>query len=151
MLRMYVSKQGIELNFYTYIKARLSKLMSSRQQFFILLRRWGQTESTWYAQAITGPFVPALDNWWVWCSWWNKNWQGKPKYSDKNWPSATLFTQIPYDLTWYRTHQIVTYRSHQFINLLLIFLDNNLILCSKWRRVARIMLRAFYSQRNNLR
>jgi hypothetical protein len=27
-----------------------------------------------------------------WSNWWNKNWQGKPKYSDKTYPSATLST-----------------------------------------------------------
>jgi hypothetical protein len=27
-----------------------------------------------------------------WSNWWNKNWQGKPKYSEKTCPSATLST-----------------------------------------------------------
>jgi hypothetical protein len=27
-----------------------------------------------------------------WSNWWNKNWQGKPKYSEKTYPSATLST-----------------------------------------------------------
>jgi hypothetical protein len=25
-------------------------------------------------------------------NWWNENWQGKPKYSEKTYPSATLST-----------------------------------------------------------
>jgi hypothetical protein len=32
---------------------------------------------------------------WLWCwwrIWWNEDWQGKPKYSEKTCPSATLFT-----------------------------------------------------------
>jgi hypothetical protein len=40
------------------------------------------------------PFVSAPDDrWgWLWSNWWNEDWQGKPKYSDKTCPSATLFT-----------------------------------------------------------
>jgi hypothetical protein len=33
----------------------------------------------------------------VWSSRWNENWKGKPKYSEKTCPSATLFTTNP---TW---------------------------------------------------
>jgi hypothetical protein len=37
--------------------------------------------------------------WWLWwCRiWWNEDWQGKPKYSEKTCPSATLATTNP---TW---------------------------------------------------
>jgi hypothetical protein len=35
--------------------------------------------------------------WWLWRNWWNKDWQGKPKYSEKTCPSATLSTTNP---TW---------------------------------------------------
>jgi hypothetical protein len=40
------------------------------------------------------PIVPARDNrsWWLWINWWNENWQGKPKYSEKTYPSTALFT-----------------------------------------------------------
>jgi hypothetical protein len=40
------------------------------------------------------PIVPAPDDrWgWLWSSWWNEDWQGKPKYSEKTCPSATLST-----------------------------------------------------------
>jgi hypothetical protein len=42
--------------------------------------------------------VPAPDDkWWVWSSRWNENWQRKPKYSEKTWPSVTLSTTNP---TW---------------------------------------------------
>jgi hypothetical protein len=34
---------------------------------------------------------------WLWRNWWNKDWQGKPKYSEKTCPSATLSTTHP---TW---------------------------------------------------
>jgi hypothetical protein len=40
------------------------------------------------------PIVPAPDDrWgWFWSNWWNEDWQGKPKYSEKTCPSATLST-----------------------------------------------------------
>jgi hypothetical protein len=49
--------------------------------------------------ATNWPIVPAPDyrRWWVWSSRRNKNWQGKPKYSEKTCPSATLSTTNP---TW---------------------------------------------------
>jgi hypothetical protein len=31
----------------------------------------------------------------MWYSWWNQNWQGKPQYSEKTCPSATLSTKNP--------------------------------------------------------
>jgi hypothetical protein len=37
------------------------------------------------------------DEWWLWSSWWNEDWHGKPKYSEKTFPSATLSTTNP---TW---------------------------------------------------
>jgi hypothetical protein len=45
------------------------------------------------------PIVPAPDDrWgWLWSNWWNKDWQGKPKYSEKTCPSVTLSTTNP---TW---------------------------------------------------
>jgi hypothetical protein len=50
---------------------------------------WGETESTWYV-GHCWPIVPAPDErWWLWSSWWN---EGKPKYSEKTCPSATLST-----------------------------------------------------------
>jgi hypothetical protein len=45
------------------------------------------------------PIVPAPDDrwWWLWRNWWNEDWQGKPKYSEKTYPRATLSTTNP---TW---------------------------------------------------
>jgi hypothetical protein len=31
----------------------------------------------------------------MWNSWWNENWQGKTKYSEKTCPNATLSTTNP--------------------------------------------------------
>jgi hypothetical protein len=49
--------------------------------------------------ATVWPIVPAPDDrcWCVWSSRWNKNWQGKRKYSEKTCPSATLSITNP---TW---------------------------------------------------
>jgi hypothetical protein len=43
--------------------------------------------------------VPAPDDrWgWLWSNWWNEDWQGKPMYSEKTCPSATLSATNP---TW---------------------------------------------------
>jgi hypothetical protein len=46
------------------------------------------------------PSVPALDDrWWrLWRNWWNEDWQGKPKYSEKTCPSAIfVHHKIPHD------------------------------------------------------
>jgi hypothetical protein len=48
--------------------------------------------------ATNWSIVPAPgDRWWMWSSRWNEDWQGKPKYSEKPSPSATLSTTNP---TW---------------------------------------------------
>jgi hypothetical protein len=38
------------------------------------------------------PIVPAPDDRWgrLWSSWWNEDWQGKPKYSEKTRPAPLL-------------------------------------------------------------
>jgi hypothetical protein len=61
---------------------------------FILL----PTESTWYCGHYW-PIVPVPDDrwWWLWRNWWNEDWQGKSKYSEKTCSSATLSTTNP---TW---------------------------------------------------
>jgi hypothetical protein len=54
---------------------------------------------SWYC-VHCWPIVPAPDDrwWWLWRNWWNKDWQGKPKYSEKTCPSATLSTTNPTSL-----------------------------------------------------
>jgi hypothetical protein len=49
--------------------------------------------------ATVWPVVPTQDDrwWWMWSSLWNNNWQGKPKYSEKTYPSFTLSGTNP---TW---------------------------------------------------
>jgi hypothetical protein len=62
--------------------------------FFFQFLRWafGYCGHYW-------PTVPAPDDrsWWLRRNWWNEDWQGKPKYSEKTCPSATLSTTNP---TW---------------------------------------------------
>jgi hypothetical protein len=42
------------------------------------------------------PNAAPHDRWWgLWSNWWNEDWQGKPKYSEKTCPSATLSTTNP--------------------------------------------------------
>jgi hypothetical protein len=61
---------------------------------FFLLVGW----DFWYC-GHHWPIVPAPDDrWWrLWKNWWNEDWQGQPKYSEKTCPSGTLSTTNP---TW---------------------------------------------------
>jgi hypothetical protein len=66
----------------------------------------GVRKSPLGASANNWSIVRALDDrwWWMWSSQWNENWQAKPKYSAKTYPSATLSTTNPtWPLTWSRT------------------------------------------------
>jgi hypothetical protein len=67
--------------------------------FFFLLLSWGGVRlSPLGTSATNWPIVPVPDDrWWVWSSLWNENWQGRQKYSEKPYPSATLSTTNP---TW---------------------------------------------------
>jgi hypothetical protein len=50
---------------------------------------WGQ-----YCLIVPAP----VEKWgWLWRNWWNEDWQGKPKYSEKTCPSVTFSTTNP---TW---------------------------------------------------
>jgi hypothetical protein len=42
-----------------------------------------------------------------WSNWWNENWQGKPKYSEKTYPSATLSTTKSHMTMATLTHSII--------------------------------------------
>jgi hypothetical protein len=73
---------------------------------FYFRRKWlvVRFESTWYCGHYW-PIVQAPDDrWgWLWRIWWNKDWQAKPKYSEKTCPSATFPPQIPHEQTRART------------------------------------------------
>jgi hypothetical protein len=58
---------------------------------------WGGTYVTRYCGHFW-PIVQPDDRWgWLWSNWWNGDWQGKPKYSEKTCPSAIVSTTNP---TW---------------------------------------------------
>jgi hypothetical protein len=67
-------------------------------QYFFLTSLGGMRLSPCYA-GHCWPIAPAPDDrwWWLWSGWWNEDWQGKPKYSEKTCPSVTLSTTNP---TW---------------------------------------------------
>jgi hypothetical protein len=44
---------------------------------------------------IVGPILADPDDRLMWRSWKNENWHGKPKYSEKTWPSNTVSTTNP--------------------------------------------------------
>jgi hypothetical protein len=62
----------------------------NREHFFSWV---GLSLSPLGTSATNWSIVPVPDErWWVWSSRWNKNWQGKPKCSEKTFPIATLST-----------------------------------------------------------
>jgi hypothetical protein len=40
---------------------------------------------------------------WLWKNWWNENWQGKPKHSERTRPQPLCPPQVPHHLSWART------------------------------------------------
>jgi hypothetical protein len=47
--------------------------------------------------STVGDVLGNVERWWLWSNWWNKDWQGKPKSSEKTCSSATFSTTNP---TW---------------------------------------------------
>jgi hypothetical protein len=82
-----------------YASRQILHVWSVVLSLFFSLVSWGGVRlSPLGTSATLWPIVPALgDRWWVWSSRWNENWQGKPKYSEKTFTSATLSTTNP---TW---------------------------------------------------
>jgi hypothetical protein len=80
----------------TYIESQ--EKLRWRCVFFLLLFLVGWDWVSWYCGHYW-PIVPAPDDrwWWLWRNWWDEEWQGKPKYSEKTCPSAILSTTNP---TW---------------------------------------------------
>jgi hypothetical protein len=77
---------------------RIRKTVVSQFDFFLLLFPHEVRLSPFGASATNWPIVPSPDDrWWEWSSRWNENWQGKPKYSEKTYPTFTLSTTNP---TW---------------------------------------------------
>jgi hypothetical protein len=67
-------------------------------RFFFLVFLGEVKLSSLCTLTINWPIVlPLDDRWWVWSNWWSENRNGKPNYSEKTCPSATLSTKCP---TW---------------------------------------------------
>jgi hypothetical protein len=77
----------------------VTKFSWRKHFFFFLVSLGGVRLSPLGKSATIWPIVPAPENrWWMWSSRWNENWQGKPKNSEKTFPSDTLSTINP---TWF--------------------------------------------------
>jgi hypothetical protein len=82
---------------YSSIVLHLVELSLPKLRLFLI--SWGRvTLSPLGTSATDWPILPAPDNRWIWSICWNEDWQGKPKYSEKICPSATLYTTNP---TWH--------------------------------------------------
>jgi hypothetical protein len=86
-----LSKNNIPI----FWEMKLQEFQLNREaSIFFLFVRWdfGYCGHYW-------PIVPAPGDrwWWLWRNWWNEDWQGKPKYSEKTCPSVILSTTNP---TW---------------------------------------------------
>jgi hypothetical protein len=98
------SKFNVKLHVHSYCCAMVlysSLYVTLSTIFFLLLLLLflvGWEWISWY-WGHYWPIVPASDDRWWWLSrnWWNEEWQGKPKYSEKTFPSTTLSTTNP---TW---------------------------------------------------
>jgi hypothetical protein len=79
----------------TALKLKLYGIMTVVFITFFILVGWNFEYCGHY-----WPIVPAPDDrwWWLWRNWWNEDWQGKPKFSEKTCPSATLSTKNPTSL-----------------------------------------------------
>jgi hypothetical protein len=65
------------------------KHIAERRRVFL----WGGTKPTRYCGHFWHIVQAPDDKWrWLWSNWWNEDWQGKPKYSEKTCPSANLST-----------------------------------------------------------
>jgi hypothetical protein len=66
-------------------------------QFFFIIYWAGESLSPLGTSFTNWPILPAPDDrwWWMWSCRWNEDWQGKPKYSEKTCPSATLSITDP--------------------------------------------------------
>jgi hypothetical protein len=91
--------QEYQLKIQTYAKNSLYETMLWYATFFV--HSWNQRGmglSPLYC-GHSWPIVPAPRDrwWWLWSNWWDEDWQGKPKYSEKTYPSCKLSTTNP---TW---------------------------------------------------
>jgi hypothetical protein len=89
------SRENVErTNFRKRCGFHTKHLFNTRWQFngifFIIII--GGAESLVLRQLWPIVQTPMIDEDDFWSNWWNENWHGKPKYSEKTYPSATLST-----------------------------------------------------------
>jgi hypothetical protein len=101
--KIFVSKFSCTLAVLWFLgdPVRYNSEKCSVAALFLFSVSWvGVRPSPLVTSATNRPIVPAPDDrwWWMWSSRWNENWQGKPKYSEKTCPKATLSTTNP---TWF--------------------------------------------------
>jgi hypothetical protein len=90
---MYNNDFIIKANLLIPLNASVLSSRLTRSGFFYWL---GETKSQGTAATYGLLYKPQMiDEDDFWSNWWNKNWQGKPKYSEKTCPSATLSTTYP--------------------------------------------------------
>jgi hypothetical protein len=78
---------GVELK----ICSALPSVLQYSHFYIFFYSWWGETTSLFYQPQM-------MDGWsWLWSNWWNEDWQGKRRYSEKTCPSTTLSTTNP---TW---------------------------------------------------
>jgi hypothetical protein len=54
---------------------------------------WSETEPTCYCGHCSAYCTSPGWWWWLWSDRWKANWEGKPKYSEKSYPSVTVSTR----------------------------------------------------------
>jgi hypothetical protein len=100
-MQIYLTKQSAFTEIQRFTALHLAplyvlRLLASSPFFLLFLVGWDWVSWYWghYWPIATAPH----DRWW-WLrrNWWNEDWQGKPKYSEKTYPSAILSTTNP---TW---------------------------------------------------
>jgi hypothetical protein len=84
------------LNYRAYTETSLG-LGASYYKLLWRIFSFNQRGGTLRTAATYWPIVSAPDDrwWWLWRNWWNEDWQGKPKYSEKTCPNVTLSTTNP--------------------------------------------------------
>jgi hypothetical protein len=85
--------QNTETGFCLRLQVKSTQMDSSDRASPYFRGGGGWDWISWYC-CHYWPIVPAPDDgwWWLWRNWWNEDWEGKRKQSDKTCPSATLST-----------------------------------------------------------
>jgi hypothetical protein len=96
--RLFTAHHSHSIHRYYLREVRIAWVKQQQVTDFFLIFLVGWDWVSWYCGHYW-PIVPAPRDrwWWLWINWWIEDWQGKPKYSEKTCPNATLSTTNP---TW---------------------------------------------------